>query len=157
MKDALEADTSEDHSTFLEEGIKLIKQRNELLVISHKYGWETGVAYTLDPIAENSDDERRIKKARKEAKLLKEEKKNNRARDHQFRKYHFSLTKTPVSHPCLTILPKVSAIGVGGPGTTPGSAEPLFLHTGQALYQPHNDSLVSHEEFNFVLKTREDI
>ena len=27
LKDALEADTSEDHSTFLEEGIDLIKQR----------------------------------------------------------------------------------------------------------------------------------
>ena len=75
LKDALEADTSEDRSTFLEEGIELIKQRTKLLVISDKYGWETGVAYTLDPIAENSDDEWRIKKARKEAKLLKEEKK----------------------------------------------------------------------------------
>ena len=110
LKDALEADTSEDRSTFLEEGIELIKQRNKLLVISDKYGWETGVAYTSDPIAENSDDERRIKKARKEAKLVKEEKKNNkRARDHQFKKRHFSVTETPVSHQCLTILPKGSA------------------------------------------------
>ena len=70
LKDALEADTSEDHSSLLEEGIKLIKQRNKLLVISDKYGWETGVAYMLDPIAEDSDDEQRIKKAWKEAKLL---------------------------------------------------------------------------------------
>ena len=75
LKDALEADTSEDHSPLLEEGIELIKQKNKLLVISNKYGWETGVAYMLDPIAEDSDDERRIKKARKEAKLLNEEKK----------------------------------------------------------------------------------
>ena len=75
LKDALEADTSEDHSSFMEEGIELIKQRNKVLVISNKYGWETGVAYTLDPIAENSDDEQRIKKAQKEAKLLKEGKK----------------------------------------------------------------------------------
>ena len=75
LKDALEAGTSEDHSTFLEEGIELIKQKNKVLVISDKYGRETGVAYTLDPISENSDDERRIKKAQKEAKLLKEEKK----------------------------------------------------------------------------------
>ena len=75
LKDALEEDASEDCSTFLEEGIELIKQRNKLLVISDKYRLETGVAYTLDPMAENSDDERRIKKARKEAKLLKEEEK----------------------------------------------------------------------------------
>ena len=46
---------------------------------------------------------------------------------------------------------------MGDPGTTPGPAEPLFLHTGQALYQPHNNSLVSREEFNFALKTQEDI
>ena len=44
LKDALEADTSEDLSSLLEEGIELIKQRNKLLVISDKYGWETGVA-----------------------------------------------------------------------------------------------------------------
>ena len=75
LKDALEADTSKDHSSLLEEGIELIKQRNKLLVISNKYRWETGVAYMLDPIAEDSNDERRIKKARKEAKLLKEKKK----------------------------------------------------------------------------------
>ena len=75
LKDALEADTSEERSSLLEEGIELIKQRNKLLVISDKYGWETGVAYLLDPIAEDSDDERRIKKARKKAKLLKDEKK----------------------------------------------------------------------------------
>ena len=75
LKDALEADTSEDCSSLLEEGTELIKQRNKSLVISDKYGWETGVAYMLDPIAEDSDDERRIKKARKEAKLLKEENK----------------------------------------------------------------------------------
>ena len=74
LKDALEVDTSEDHSNFMEEGIELIKQRNKLLVISNKYGWETRVAYTLDLIAENFDYEQRIKKARKEAKLLKEEK-----------------------------------------------------------------------------------
>ena len=76
LKDAFEAaGTSEDCSTFLKEVIELIKQRNKVLVISDKYGWETGVAYTLDLITENPNNERRIKKARKEAKLLKEEKK----------------------------------------------------------------------------------
>ena len=77
LKDALEAGTctSENHSTFLEEGIELIRQRNKVLVISDKYGWETVVAYTLDPIAENSDDEQSIKKVQKETKFLNEEKK----------------------------------------------------------------------------------
>ena len=157
VKHTLEADTSEDHSTFFEEGIELIRQKNKLLVISDKYGWETGVAYMLDPIAENSDDERKIEKAWKEAKLLKEEKKNNkRARDRQFRKRHFLVTETPVSHLCLMILSKGSAVGVGNLGTMPGPAEPQFLHTGQVFHQPHNNSLVSHEKLNFVLKTQED-
>ena len=44
-------------------------------------------AYTLDPLAENSDDKRRIKKARKEAKLLKDEKKNSWFTDIKKRKY----------------------------------------------------------------------
>ena len=57
LKDALEADTSEDCSSLLEEGMELIKQRNKLLVISDKYGWENGVTYMFDPIAEDSDDE----------------------------------------------------------------------------------------------------
>ena len=89
--------------------------------------------------------------------LRRRRKNHKRARDHQFRKRHFSVTETPVSHPCLMIPPKGSAVGVGDPGTTPGPAEPLFLHIGQALHQPHNNSLVSHEEFNFVLKTHKDI
>ena len=68
------------------------------------------------------------------------------------------MTETPVFHPCLTILPKGSAVGVGDPGTPmPGPAEPQSLHTGQALHQSHNNSLVSHGEFNFALKTHEDL
>ena len=141
---------------FLEEGTELIKQRNKLLVISGKYGWETEVAYTLDPVAENSDDERRIKEARKEAKLLKEEKKKHqKSKRPSVQKAPFLGNRNPSFHPCLTILPKGSAIGVGDPGTTPGPAEPQFPHTGQALHQPHNNSLVFHEEFNFVLKREE--
>ena len=73
LKDALEADKDKDGITILEEGIELIKQRNKLLVVSDKYGWQTVIAYTLDPISKNSEDEHRIKKARKEAKLIKKE------------------------------------------------------------------------------------
>ena len=48
-------------------------------------------------------------------------------------------------------------VGVGDPGTMPGPAGPQFLHTSQALHQLHNNSLVSHEEFDFVFKTQEDV
>ena len=159
LKDALEADTSEDRSTFLEEGIELIKQRNKLLVISDKYGGETRVAYICPWIQQPRimTMSGGLRRPGKRPSCLRRRRKNNKkARDHQFRKRHFSVTETPVSYPCLTILPKGSAVDVGDPGTTPGPAEPLFLHIGQALHQPHNNSLVSHEEFNFVRKTQED-
>ena len=48
-------------------------------------------------------------------------------------------------------------VGVGDLGTTPGPAGPQFLHTSQALHQLHNNSLVSHEEFDFVFKSQEDV
>ena len=38
LKDALEADTGKDHTTILDKGVGLIKQRNKLLVNSGKYG-----------------------------------------------------------------------------------------------------------------------
>ena len=123
LKDAVEADTSENRSTFLEEGNDFIKQRNKLLVISDKYGWETGVAYTLDPIAQNSDDERRIKKARKEAKLFKEEKKKQQNSKRPSAQKTSFLGNRNTSFPSmLSDSLKRSAVGVGGLGTTPGQS-----------------------------------
>ena len=117
LKDALEADTSEDRSSLLEEGIELIKQRNKLLLISDKFGWQTRVAYMLDTIAEDSDDERRIKRAQKEAKLLKEEKKK------QLKSERTSVKKVPFlgdRNPSLPSMLNDSAKGVcrrcGQPG-----------------------------------------
>ena len=52
----------------------LLTQRNKVLILSDKYGWETAAAYGTDPVASDSEDEKRIKRARKEAKATKDEK-----------------------------------------------------------------------------------
>ena len=37
-------------------------------MLADRYGWDTTVAYQINPLASNSEDERRIKRAVKEAK-----------------------------------------------------------------------------------------
>ena len=51
-----------------------INERNKILTVTDCYGWETAQAYLADSIASDSEDEKKLKKARKEAKANKEEK-----------------------------------------------------------------------------------
>ena len=51
-----------------------INKRNKILMVTDCYGWETVQAYLADPIAPDSEDEKKLKKARKEAKANEEEK-----------------------------------------------------------------------------------
>jgi len=57
----------------LEEGEQLLIGRNKHICIVEKYSWDTVECYTTDPIESDSDDEKKIKKAVKECKLLREE------------------------------------------------------------------------------------
>ena len=43
-------------------------------MLSDKHGWECTEAYSHNPLADNSDDEKKLKKALKEANSVKEEK-----------------------------------------------------------------------------------
>ena len=52
----------------------LLTQRNKVLILSEKYGWETAAAYGTDPVASDSEDEKRIKRAHKEVKATKDQK-----------------------------------------------------------------------------------
>ena len=58
----------------IREGINLLKNHNKQLKITDRFDWETAEAYRHDPFADNSSDEKRLKHARKEGKLAKEEK-----------------------------------------------------------------------------------
>ena len=53
-------------------------------MLADRYGWDTAVAYQANPLASDSEDERRIKCAIKEAKNLQNEKiKNTQAQRHR--------------------------------------------------------------------------
>ena len=68
--------TSDDESRtkLLEEGEKLLLVRNKHICLADKYGWDTVECYSAEPLASDSGDEKRIKKAVKESKQLREEK-----------------------------------------------------------------------------------
>ena len=64
---------AEERNTMLNEGMELITPRNKVLVLTDKYGWETATCYCTDPVASDSQDKKRIKRARKKAKVAKED------------------------------------------------------------------------------------
>ena len=75
IDDALATDDGEDRTKKLIEGKDLLVERNKHILLAEKYGWDTVACYTADPLASDSDDEKRIRKAVKESKQLREEKK----------------------------------------------------------------------------------
>ena len=65
----------EDRTKKLTEGKDLLVERNKHILLAEKYGWDTVACYTGDLLANDSDDEKKIRKAVKESKQLREEKK----------------------------------------------------------------------------------
>ena len=61
--------------TLLNEGKHLLSERNKHILLAEKFGWDAVECYTAEPLAEDADDEKRIRKAVKESKRLREEKK----------------------------------------------------------------------------------
>ena len=57
-----------------DKGMDLLTQRNKVLILSDKFGWETAASNGTDPVTSDSEDEKKIKHARKEAKATKHEK-----------------------------------------------------------------------------------
>ena len=50
-------------------------ERNKHILLSEKYGWGMVTSYTANPLDSHSDDKKKIQKAIKESKQLREEKK----------------------------------------------------------------------------------
>ena len=69
LEQATVTEDVEERNALLNEGMELITQRNKVFVLTDKYGWETARCYGTDPVASNSENEKRIKRARKEAKV----------------------------------------------------------------------------------------
>ena len=66
----------------IEAGMSLIKERNTFLVSADSFGWNVVLRYAKDPLAEDSGDERKIRRAKKEGKIRRDERlKSNLKRD----------------------------------------------------------------------------
>ena len=74
LKTALNEHDPYSRERQLKEGMALINKRNKKLMLADRYGWERAIAYQANPMASNSEDERRIKRTIKEAKNLQDEK-----------------------------------------------------------------------------------
>ena len=61
-------------SAELSQGKRILWERNKRILLAEKYGWDTVHCYTAEPLASDSEDEKRIKRAIKEGKQLKNEK-----------------------------------------------------------------------------------
>ena len=53
----------------IEAGMSLIKERNKFLVLADSFEWDVALCYAKEPLAEDSEDERRIRRAIKERKI----------------------------------------------------------------------------------------
>ena len=62
----------------INEGKKL--QRNKHILLAKNYGWDTVKCYTAEPLASDSKDEKKVKKAVKKSKALKKEKRASSSR-----------------------------------------------------------------------------
>ena len=69
------ANISKERVSALNEGKSLLSERNKHILLAEKFGWDAVECYTAEPLAVDADDEKRIRKAVKESKQLREEKK----------------------------------------------------------------------------------
>ena len=77
IDEALESVDADERSAKLNEGKDLLTERNKHILLAEKYGWDTVACYTAEPLATDSDDEKRIRKAVKESKQMRDEKKRS--------------------------------------------------------------------------------
>ena len=77
LRKALSSRDELDKQMHINEHIELINKRNRLLVLVDAHGWEVAEAYNADPLADDSADKKKIRKAKKEGKILRDQKFKN--------------------------------------------------------------------------------
>ena len=105
-----------------------INERNKILKVTDCYGWETAQAYLADPIASDSEDEKKLKKARKETKANKEEKMRavkSKRRENPSSKWPFHGSNAGA----VTTASLPHAGAAGGRDTSPAVARQLSQHS----------------------------
>jgi hypothetical protein len=70
---AIATDDGDEARNELSEGKKLLTERNKHILLAEKFGWDTVQCYTAEPLASDSEDEKKIRKAVKESKALRNE------------------------------------------------------------------------------------
>ena len=73
--EVMETDKLEERNRVLREGKGLLEHWNKCLLMAEKYGWDIVEHYETEPLAEDSDDEKKIRKAIKEGRAQEEERK----------------------------------------------------------------------------------
>ena len=101
LESATEISDVDECNKLLNEGMTSIVMRNKLLVLSDKHGWKCAATYTKNPIADDTDDEKKIKKVLKESKQIKEERQkikrlNRKVTKRPFASQGHSLSQIPV-------------------------------------------------------------
>ena len=89
LRRALDPDDPFQKEYQINEGINKIVKRNKRLMLADRHGWATAEAYERDHIADDSSDEKRINRAKKEAQSFLEEKATTRKVRVMFRKQNF--------------------------------------------------------------------
>ena len=69
---ALSSNDDEERVSALNEGKSLLSERNKHILLAEKFGWDAVECYTAESLAADADDEKRIRKAVKESKQLRE-------------------------------------------------------------------------------------
>ena len=77
IENALDMSDDEERRATLNEGKDMLVQRNKHIKLAEKYGWETVDCCVEEPLAIDSDDEKKIRRAIKESKVMKEEKRKS--------------------------------------------------------------------------------
>lgn len=67
-----------DARTLAEKGLSLIAERNKLIKIADKHGWDTVNQYMADPLAKDEADDKRLRKAVKDAEKSREKAKKEK-------------------------------------------------------------------------------
>ena len=77
IDEALKSVDAAERSAKLNKGKDLLVERNKHILLAEKYGWDTVASYTAEPLATDSDNKKRIRKAVKESKQLRDENKRS--------------------------------------------------------------------------------
>ena len=77
IKNALEISDDEERSATLNEGKNILVQRKKHIKLAEKYSWETVDCHVEEPLASDSDNDKKICRAIKESKVMKEEKRKS--------------------------------------------------------------------------------